>query len=361
VLTTQIQDHFRYGSVQRATAQAALDQVQREHGPVADDHVRDWLRALWRDGERGPVSSEVAAKALRLFAERPVARTTIEGAPAPFKAGAGGMMVQSWAKDDGKDWRLSIDHGSVEAKVATAIADLEWLLSLDLRKPEDYRAFGQWAGWKIADEQYASGASWSSDMIQGWIISALQSRHRIPRPFARPFIEDLSDAQKAKWIPQKLVDAARAAHTREATFDAFLEQLPLLTERIAFGRLDEETLRHQLEDALGVPRGRIAPREFHLMLEEKWVVGGQPDPKEVGYTREIFSDHVLQDVSGNRITTTLIDMGLHRQSISDDEKLRRLEEHFGVPRGGIDLRELADASSPGRLELFARSREKHGR
>jgi hypothetical protein len=361
VLTTQIQDHFRYGSLQRATAQAALDQVQREHGPIADTHVRDWLRALWRDGERGPVSSEVAAKALRLFAERPISTTTIEGAPAPFKAGAGGMMIQSWAKDDGKDWRLSIDQASVEAKVATATADLEWLLSLDLRKPDDYRAFGQWAGWKVADATYQSGASWSNDMIHGWIISALQSRHRIPRPFARPFIEDLTDAQKAKWIPQKLVEAAKAAHAREAVFDAFLAAKPLLNERIAFGRLDEETLRHQLEDALGLPRGRISPRDFNLMLDEKWEAGGLPDPKEVGYTREIFSDHVLQDVSANRITHALIDTGLHEQRIDDEAKLQRLEDYFGVPRGGISLREFVDASSRGRIEHIAGSREKYGR
>jgi hypothetical protein len=95
------------------------------------------------------------------------------------------------------------------------------------------------------------------------------------------------------------------------------------------------------------------------MLEDSRAHGDRPDLKELGYAREIYSDHVLQDVSSNRITVALIDTGLHSQQLTTAEKIRELEKYFRVPPGGVSgqLFENGEAA----VSLFLASRKTYGR
>ena len=357
--TNQIQQHFQYGGIQQQAAEGALASVEREQGPIDQGHVQDWLNALWADGTRGPVSEEVAARALKMFVSRPGGPSQIADAPAPFKAGPGGLAVRSFAQDDGRDWRWSIDRKSIDARVGTAEADLSWLLALDLTKPDDFRSFGQWAGWRVDDSTYERGSSWKDPTVQHWILSTLASRHRITRAMARGFIEDLRDTQKDKRVPRELIESARKAIEREAVFDGFLRSLPVLRERMLYERIDETTLRHQLEAELGLFHGAIPPRDFKLMIEDSKSHNDRSDLKELGYTQVIFIHHVLQEVTHTRIATALIDTGLHERKVSDDTKILELARHFEVPVEGVTDQLYAQGVSA--VKLFLKSRELYGR
>lgn len=299
----QIQQHFRYRGEQQQAAAAALEQVRGQRGTVDPTAIQDWLRALWTDGDHGPISAEVAARALNAFCDRPALPTRNPETEASFRPGPGGLAARSYAKDDGRDWKAEIDRVSTDAKATFVQADLEWLFALDLRKPDDFRAFGKWAGWRVDDAQYQHGSSWQDPTVQHWLRSTLRSRYLLPSAVTRDFIEHLRD-DVPRFLPHAFVTGAKAGSEREAVFEAFLRSLPILLERLSYGRTDETALRRDLEQALGLEKDSIPPFHFELMLEEFPAHRGREFEdlddyvgylKKIGYTQEIFLDHVLQE------------------------------------------------------------------
>ena len=367
-VSSQLQQHT-FSGLQQTAALKALQKVQTENGTLRPDDVADWLAALWPERGEGVVDPLTATKALQAFCDRTSLPRPSASTDQSFSVGTGAMNVRFAAEDDGRDWRSAIDQRSIDARLVTFESDVQWLFSLDLRSPEDYEKFGKWAGWSVSEDTFKNGSSWSDETVQHWATSCLASRHRIPRGVARLFLEQtFTDNAQQRTQQSQLFSLAgnrfvREALEREAVFDAFLEAIPVLKERVAFGKIDEKDLRGELERELGLEVGAISPREFRFVLEGYDPKRSLTDLKRIGYIQVMFSQHVLQEVTDNRIADALIDSGLWSQlenkTMDDAQVVEALEKRFSLPVGAIESQVYWNGKRS--VPLFLESREQYGR
>lgn len=355
----QVLAHLR--QAQLTAAQTAIEQFSSKRGTApTEENVAAWVKALWHDIGTGVVDPAAAQKALEAFSDRaPPAQAPVLGAMT-LKPGAGGVALRSAQLDDGKDWKAGIDLSAVDARVVALEADIDWVLSLDLREPEQYKQFGAWAGWTVKPEHYENGASWSDFTVRGVFTNAIARRHSVPAALTDSLMGDkLNDDGSQRWRASKAfigaaAEHARGAFEREAKLDAFLHGLPQIKDRIRGGRAEASDVRHELEDQLGLPRDTIRPGELDMFMDEiGWRRDGQTDEqhvderKQMGHIQQFFIGHVRGSVTANRMADTLIATGLDKKlasgGISDDDALAQIAELYGVPADGISLRAFAEA------------------